>query len=89
MRSQGFRCPENIEGFIRDFHSQKNLDLKLHACLVECDDLGTRFRMENDTKVKIPGTPDFNDRLDEVSDIFVQNGGYEFKQFDYSVKGQL
>lgn len=91
MRSRGFRAPtiEEEKAYIGRLPDNqpnggkhKNLQLKLHPCLVECDQHG----MKED--VFSPHT-EKDDLLDEVS-IRIKNnykskqlGGYDFKKFDY------
>ena len=64
MRSQGFTCPDKDEfaAYFELTSSHKNIPLKLHPCIVECDEKGTQA---------LPDSPKYDkelyDRLDDVS----------------------
>lgn len=38
MRVNGFRCPKDFTVYCNETNTHKNLDLKLHPCIVECDE---------------------------------------------------
>ncbi len=38
MRTNGFKCPKDFTVYSSETKTHKNLDLKLHPCLVECDE---------------------------------------------------
>ncbi len=64
-RTQGFTCPtrQQLESYaFQNGNSHKNVALKLHACLVECDTLGTR-EIPWDTKELPRGEYDLLDEL--------------------------
>lgn len=49
LRSRGFRYPACTAAvFLQKFGAQKNLELKLHLCLVECDRQGMRAEYRTD-----------------------------------------
>lgn len=65
IRSQGFRCPtrEQLEAYaFKNGNTHKNTTLKLHACLVECDEKGIR-EIPWDKKTLPPGEYDLLDEL--------------------------
>ena len=65
IRSQGFRCPtrEQLEAYaFKKDNTHKNVAMKLHACLVECDERGIRD-IPWDEKTLPPGEYDLLDEL--------------------------
>ena len=97
-RVYGFRNPVEYRTYIQEGKSDsyKHMELRLHPCLVECDDQGIRARIDHTGKL-IPGTdfccsdPEKLDLLDELSYRLKELGinDYDFKQYDYpSIKGE-
>lgn len=96
-RVKGFRCPESYYGYGQP-SVYKQMDLKLHPCLVECDQKGLNGKVELygrvtadpyfDGKVTEKATDkreeDF-DYLDLLAYDLLAKGfnGYDFKQHDY------
>ena len=93
-RVKGFRGTTAYDGYAREMDENgtyyKHMELKLHPCLVECDQKGIR------SKISSKGIIDPNeifhwpddvelDLLDELSlDLKEKNfNGYDFKQYDY------
>lgn len=91
-RVKGFRCTTHCETYAiagrRGAHKQ--MELKLHPCLVECDEKGIRAALGADGKV-VENTrfksirESAPDLLDELTVQLYEKGiiGYDFKQFDY------
>ena len=72
MRIRGFRSTDKFDLYYEKTGSHKHLDLKLHPCLVECDQAGIRTGADPD-------------RLDELT-AYMQNkkkDHYNFKTADY------
>lgn len=73
-----------------DIGSYKQMELKLHPCLVECDDKGIRSGVTaqgdfgTNTIFDMPGNIDF-DLLDDLSlDLYkAKYNNYDFKKYDY------
>lgn len=97
-RVYGFRNPVEYRNYIEEGKSgsYKHMELRLHPCLVECDDRGIRARIDHTGKL-IPGTdfgctdPEELDLLDELSYRLKELGinDYDFKQYDYpSIRGE-
>ena len=79
MRACGMRCPEDFTVYSDITNEYKNLDLKLHPCIVECDMQGKKANLfSKETKER-------NDMLDIVSlNIDKMNGDREdYKKYDY------
>lgn len=98
MRTRGFIAPENTASFIESEKSQKNIELKLHACIVECDEFGIKVKkVENSNQNTFPmintelSDVQFEalkpDKLDSVSRkvAMCKSGSYDFKKYDYPV----
>ena len=85
MRSKGFQCSGKMEyeKYIEKTHSHKNLKLKLHPCLVECDDKGMRVDSENEYLKTL-----LYDMLD-CTTVYVRKDFPEkddFKTYDYPIE---
>lgn len=93
LRVYGFRGSEDyrIYGDPNVPKSYKSQDMKLHPCLVECNDEGIRLRkqlvqVEDKTKVSfVCDDPDSLDLLDALSCQLADAGynDYDFKVYDY------
>ena len=91
-RVQGFRNPTQYRRYLVEGKSgsYKHMGLRLHPCLVECDDQGIRAEIDPYARL-IPGTefrctdPEALDLLDELSYELKKLGinDYDFKQYDY------
>lgn len=97
-RVQGFRNPVEYRRYLTEGQagSYKHMGLRLHPCLVECDDKGIRGQIDHLGRL-VPGTdfsctdPEQLDLLDELSYRLKELGvnDYDFKQYDYpSIKGE-
>jgi hypothetical protein len=93
-RVKGFRVTDAYDSYATEgeMGSYKQMDLKLHPCLVECDDKGIRAGM--DEKGKIDSDTLFCcmdreqfDLLDDLSyDLYAKKyNDYDFKLFDYPI----
>jgi hypothetical protein len=62
------------------------MDLKLHPCLVECDQHGMRSAYDEKEKVFVWQDQENFDRLDQLSKKLIELGynNYDFKKYDYS-----
>lgn len=88
-RTRGFRCPADYHNYAKDC-GYKQMELKLHPCLVECDDRGIRAELNPDgsvnekTALQSKDTENF-DLLDELSYDLKKEGlnDYDFKMYDY------
>ena len=91
-RVKGFRHTAGYDVYSGITGSYKQMDIKLHPCLVECDDLGIRgvidekCRLDESTVFKV-ADPEQLDLLDELSYDLWKKGlnGYDFKMYDYPV----
>ena len=93
LRVYGFRGTQDysVYGDPNVPKSYKSQDMKLHPCLVECDDAGIRLRKkteqaEGKTKVTfVCDDPDSLDLLDTLSCKLADAGynDYDFKVYDY------
>ncbi len=92
MRVKGFRQIDNYVEHYKKTGSHKNIELKLHSCLVECDKRGIRAEFDKDGR--IIGSSVFKcedqrlwDRLDKVTYGLkgVNPDAYDFKQYDYPI----
>lgn len=94
-RAYGFRGTDNWLQYLNQTGNHKNMDLKLHPCLVECDMLGMRAEfdefcvLKEETAFQVTDV-DQLDLLDELSyrlhDTRLPNYkglSYDFKQYDY------
>ncbi len=99
MRTRGFKNPDNAKEFLRICKSQKNLELKLHLCLVECDKYGMKanmssagewndFKLLNNTISEAELSALYPDLLDELTyDIAqINSEAYDFKLYDYPLE---
>ncbi len=88
MRIKGFRCPEKavLYEYMGKTRDHKNLEMKLHPCLVECDERGLNTDLL--TKEKLDNSYDM---LDHVSfDVHANRkleDDYDFKKYDYPSHG--
>lgn len=86
MRSKGFQCPEAEEfnAYSADSGEHKNVNLKLHPCLVECDELGMRADVL--TKEDLDETYDMLDHVTSYVYAAMPNKEKrDFKTFDYPI----
>lgn len=81
MRVQGFRCPtlEQEAAYITKIGSSKNVDLKLHPCLVECSQNG----IDPDIYTSDPSGDDFLDAVTRRMKEHPEVGPYDYKKYDY------
>lgn len=85
LRVYGFRHSDDYDTYAdpKNKKSYKNMEMKLHPCLVECDCLGMRL-VETDGKFVCPAgvKPDL---LDELTCKLSTKGfiDYDFKLYDY------
>ncbi len=95
-RTIGYRHADNLSAYIVNTNDHKQMELKLHPCLVECDKNGKRkLFMKDDKNQDIPNPVEHNnwalgelDMLDKlVYDIYhVKDNKHrakEFKKYDY------
>ncbi len=92
LRTQGFRYTSDYDSYAKDVGSYKQLDVKLHPCLVECDMKGIRAEITSKCEIKVETTFRCSDRsdfdlLDELSyDLRDKNlNDYDFKLYDYPI----
>ena len=89
-RIKGFRCTRQYDVYAKagENGSYKQMDIKLHPCLLECDQKGIRknFDPHGDTLLADVDKTDF-DLLDELSyDLHNKSyNGYDFKKYDYPI----
>lgn len=93
-RVKGFRGTADYDVYAvsGDMSSYKQMDLKLHPCLVECDQKGIRANISAKGVIDVqslfrcPDRDDF-DLLDDLSyDLYSKNyNNYDFKQYDYPI----
>jgi len=88
LRSKGFRCPEKdvLYEYMAKTGEHKNLEMRLHPCLVECDDKGMRSGLLE--KEKLDNSYDLLDQL--TVDIHLRRKSeddYDFKMYDYPSHG--
>ena len=91
-RVKGFQSTQNYDRYVvaGKKGSYKQMELKLHPCLVECDQKGIRAavaangQIDPDTILKCTDESDF-DLLDELTYALYRAGHnqYDFKQYDY------
>lgn len=81
MCVQGFRCPtlEQEAAYIAKIGSSKNVDLKLHPCLVECSQNG----INPDIFTSDPSGDDLLDAVTRRMNEHPEVGPYEYKKYDY------
>ena len=80
-RSRGFEWTDAENIYIKNLHDHKNLDLKLHPCLVECDQNG----MHPDLKADAEQSQDACASID-LLDLLTYHCRYELKCKDYDFK---
>jgi hypothetical protein len=87
-RVKGFRYTDLYDAYAASTGSYKEMDLKLHPCLVECDQAGIRAKM--DVTGRITDQFSWEDRsdfdlLDDLSyDLYDKKlNDYDFKLYDY------
>ena len=88
MRSKGFKCPkkEVMHEYMKITGEHKNLEMKLHPCLVECDEKGMREDVL--CKAKLDDSYDMLDRVShDVHEKRKKNSDYDFKKYDYPSYG--
>ena len=93
-RVKGFRSTANYDVYASSQvkGSYKQMEIKLHPCLVECDQKGIKTKITERDKMKreeilvCENRSDF-DWLDELSyDLYgKQFNGYDFKEYDYPI----
>ncbi len=93
-RVKGFRGTTDYDAYavVGKTGSYKQMDLKLHPCLVECDQKGIRADISPqgiinvETLLKCDNRDDF-DLLDDLSYDLYSKGynDYDFKQYDYPI----
>ena len=85
LRVYGFRHSDAYDTYADPSNkkSYKNMELKLHPCLVECDALGMRLEQKDGKFVCPAGVK--ADLLDELTCKLSQKGfiDYDFKLYDY------
>lgn len=91
-RVMGFRSTEDYPAYAvkGQYGSYKQMDLKLHPCLVECDQRGIHAsmdacgRIDKSTTLQCTDKTDF-DRLDKLSYDLLEKelNDYDFKLYDY------
>ena len=91
-RVKGFQHTENYDSYAvtGQIGSYKQMELKLHPCLVECDQKGIRAEMNQDCSVDRSTVFDCDNRddfdlLDDLSYDLHDKGynDYNFKEYDY------
>ncbi|MBQ8145624.1 MAG: hypothetical protein IJ039_02470 [Clostridia bacterium] len=94
-RVKGFRYTGNYDAYVKFDEngkcisgSYKQMDIKLHPCLVECDAKGVRGVLTKDGKISGTFDPKYEedlDLLDELSyDLYKKKyNDYDFKIYDY------
>lgn len=91
-RVKGFQHTDNYDSYAvpGQFGSYKQMELKLHPCLVECDQKGIRAKMNQDCSVDRSTVFDCDNRddfdlLDDLSyDLHDKDyNDYNFKEYDY------
>lgn len=84
-RTMGYRGTKAYDAYVEQSGSYKEMNLKLHPCLLECDQKGIRVRRNEDgSLLHCEDRSDF-DLLDDLSyDLSSKNyNSYDFKQYDY------
>lgn len=88
LRSKGFRCPEKEElyKYMKVTGDHKHLEMRLHPCLVECDERGMHQNILDKENLD-----DSYDMLDHVTvDVHAKRKSeddYDFKKYDYPSEG--
>ncbi len=88
-RVYGFRHSSDYGVYAKQSGSYKHMDIKLHPCLVECDDRGIRGNIDVhcniDESSLFKAEPSKLDLLDELSYDLKEKGlnDYDFKLYDY------
>ena len=88
-RVYGFRHSSDYDTYAKQSGSYKQMDIKLHPCLVECDQLGIRGAIDEhcaiDEETLFKADESELDLLDELSYDLKKRGlnGYDFKLYDY------
>lgn len=94
LRAQGLRHTGAYDVYAKpgEMGSYKQMELKLHPCLVECDQKGIKGKInsngtvDKDSLFRCDDRTDF-DLLDDLSyDIYNKYNDYDFKQNDYPIK---
>ena len=90
-RVKGFRQTDDYDVYAKkgEIGSYKQMELKLHPCLVECDELGMRVDADGNRLTLTDSKPagvNF-DFLDDLSFDLYKKGfnDYDFKQYDYPI----
>ena len=89
-RVRGYRSTTLYETYRKWTGSHKQMELKLHPCLVECDQLGAKSPLSDkgvpnpETRAKTQLDPDY-DKLDTLTYEFNRLGliDYDLKYYDY------
>ncbi len=89
-RTMGFRHVSQYAAYTQGIGSYKQMELKLHPCLVECDKQGIRAPIDvkgivDENAVFGCEHPEELDLLDQLSVDLYRKGynGYDFKLYDY------
>jgi len=84
-RVMGFRSTSDYMNYTKVTGNHKHMSIKLHPCLVECDDKGPRVTVTGGSKVSVKGDEKTLDRLDSLTKSLVEDGiiDYGFKEYDY------
>lgn len=86
MRVMGFRHTDDYLKYAEDKGSYKQMQLKLHPCLVECDKNGIRKdEIGNSLTLCTEDKTNNFDLLDELSHELFKSGinDFDFKEYDY------
>lgn len=91
LRANGYRATQKYTEYSKKTNTYKYMGLKLHPCLVECDESG--IKAELDEKGRIKRKSMFNDKYDESSFDMLDDVSYkvyeleltseDFKAYDY------
>ena len=91
-RVKGFRHTDKYDIYAKDGvgGSYKQMELKLHPCLVECDKKGIRKTADGKYATLSDEKRDDFDLLDDLSrDLYKKRyNDYDFKQYDYPIEDQ-
>ncbi len=91
-RIKGFRHTDRYDVYAVEGEkgTYKQMDLKLHPCLVECDKVGIRAKIDLNCNIDAKSRFKFEekdcpDMLDDLSKDLSEKGfnGFDFKEFDY------
>lgn len=92
-RVKGFRQTTAYDQYAEAREDYKHMELKLHPCLLECDQEGIRAKLRDNGKIvgALKATPEQRkkfDLLDQLSYHLFEKGynSYDFKIYDYPEK---